>query len=234
MNFILKTASIIAASIIAEVGSFGLHAQTDSLSVEYSEEDAKSSDFEYRKEYQYVDINKKEERRLFKIAYTLSDPAFNIFKNFNTTYLDFVYELAIEQKIGTQWSVMLVSKNRNVPILESYYDFSCRYYPFKIKQIQSGESSNNLNGLYVESRFENLINFDTSNDDNKILDLSQIGVCASVGLQKRLNNWAYIDCGIDAAYNHAKSLFVYRNNVDWYLGVNLKIGFAWSVLNKRK
>lgn len=208
------------------------HGQTDSSKVNYSEESSDSSDFKYRRVYQYLDINMKNEKRLFKIS-----PGFN----FSDVYSALRFQISYEWKIKKQYSVSLNAFTlftRTKDYNYSYFDnqsylysnnstigLNFRYYFTLKKRMENGISGNNLNGLYVGLgthllSYNQNYNSHYPNNYNPGLQMffDEFNPSLSIGLQKRLNNWSYFDVFTSAALND-KKLFI-------NLGFNL--GLAWG------
>ncbi|NJK98125.1 MAG: hypothetical protein HC905_27320 [Bacteroidales bacterium] len=81
-------------------------------SITYSEERKDTSDYRYRRLYQYLDINMKDEKRMFKVS-----PDFSLSKYNKQLGLQLNYE----QKIFSQFS--LIINNRNSFYIQKFLKF---------------------------------------------------------------------------------------------------------------
>ena len=232
-----------------------MFSQIDSVRTNYSLENADSSDYNYHRKYQYLDINLKNETNILKLAL----PAFGNSQGFYPASFNSFY-LIFEKKINTSISLML--ENSNIFTQEhkypnpyanysSYLNYGIRKYLFMEKRIKEGTSGNNFNGEYIdffimglnEYGYHNKTagNFDLSfSDFSHIINKSptfEIGL----GLQKRLNNYCFLDTKIFISYGLEKT-YNYKTLTDTpdpsvttsqikipsaiHFGIDFKIGFG--------
>jgi len=214
MKALLRKAIIIGIQIILLSHVNLLFAQTDSLQIRYSQEPSDSSDYNYHRKYEYLNINLKDETKMFKIAIPT-------FSNRNEKLNNYDLVIEFEKKITSGFSAYLddyLSYSDNTQLENRLLNFflGIRYYFLKHQQINYDISGNNVNGLYIDlssSIYNHYQDFfsDYSPLDNFFPDL-KIGL----GIQKRLNNWSFLDA---LAYYSP-----YQSNI----GLCFKIGFAWG------
>jgi hypothetical protein len=260
--------STVFCSIIINCPVF---AQPDTARISYSQENADSSDYNYQRKYQYLDINLKDETKMFKVAI----PAFGI------TYYDnvsgnsisrnnFGLLISFERKIYPSLSVIIENENNYTRdaayeisnyFLTSSLNWGARYYFFMDKRIKEGISGNNLNGVYVdltlrelnEIRYTNMEYQSTSSKLNydylNFIPLNVPDLRLSLGLQKRLSNFAYMDARFFLSFTpdrvirnkvlEIKSLtdptpgqkFIYKNETEeshFMIGLDFRIGLGWG------
>ncbi len=220
MKRILKCPIVLGSLISVLNFNYCLFSQTDSSKVSYSQESSDSSDYNYHRKYQYLDINLKEETKMFKIGI----PTFTVnyskstFQSSSTENLGlfFIYERKFNPSLSliiendnsfnnTQYSVTNSSGSFDYT---TYLDWGIRYYFLMQKRIKEGISGNNCNGLYVDFFIRDLNQFQFQHsiqsqgnlyyfniyffDFSKILNKSP-EFQLNLGLQKRLNNYSFID-----------------------------------------
>jgi hypothetical protein len=213
-----------------------LHAQNND-SIAYSEERKDTSDYRYRRLYQYLDINMKDEKLMFKLS-----PDFSL-SNYSK---HFGLQLSYEQKIYKQFSFLVTTRNSFLiqttsslwggsswDSKNSYFNSNLgagfRWYFNLNTRIENGTSGNNLSGLYAEAGLENIANY--SNGEKSVRPSNFVvqtnygfhvfetfNPRVAVGFQRRFNNWSYFD--IFTTANWSQGLFF------WDLG--FRLGFAWG------
>lgn len=214
MKALLRKAIIIGIQIILLSPADFLFAQTDSMQVSYSQEASDSSDYNYHRKYQYLDINLKNETNLLKVAIPT-------FSNRNEKLNNYDLVIEFEKEITPGFSAYLddyltYSDNTQLENKLLNFNLGIRYYILKRKQINYGISGNNVNGLYIDlnssisNQYQDFLS-DYSPLDNFYYDLN-IGL----GIQKRLNNWSYIDA------------LAYCSPYNRIIGLCFKLGFAWG------
>jgi hypothetical protein len=265
MKVIVKNQS--ALMILCLILNFNckLFSQSDSSQINYSQESADSSDYNYHRKYQYLDINLKEETKMFKIAV----PTFSIrhtkdprVSSINSE--DFSLYFTFEKKINPSWSFLIEDVNGgSIAATTSFWsnlDWGIRYYFLMKNRIKKGISGNNCNGVYADFFLLNLNCFQftheifsngnyfniTSNfyDFHELFNTSPT-LNLNLGLQKRLNNFSFIDAKIYFEFTPASKYYYhtveyypdYQYKVvtghDWYKsyfisGLNFKIGLGWG------
>lgn len=211
-NFLKLIVSTIGLFIAISFGN----AQIDSSRVNYSEELKDSSDYKFRRTYQYLDINLKNERMLFKLSpgYSFSHDRLNLNVN-----------LGIERKVEKSFSIIVTNQlyYQTTEKYDNYYfntiGTGFRYYSSLKKRINQGISGNNLNGLYFEFGLNNIVTFFSLS--NEIIFFRLPDPSFSFGIQRRLNNWSFFDI-------FSKSYFV---DGFFYSSLGFNIGFAWGNKN---
>lgn len=217
------------------------YAQVDSAKLTYSEERKDSSDYRYRRLYQYLDINMKDEQWMFKVSPDFSLSRYN---------KQFGLQLSFEHKIYRQFSILI--NNRNSYYLQKVYQFNyfgnpqsaqlreynnffhsnigagLRCYFNLDQRIKNGISGNNLSGFYAEIGLDNIAYYSDGNlilkstgypwSENGFHVMQNFDLRLALGFQRRFNNWSYFD------------IFTTSNLVSgalyWDLG--FRIGFAWG------
>jgi hypothetical protein len=205
--------------------------------ISFSEERKDSSDYRYRRLYQYLDINMKDEKRMFKVS-----PDFSLSKHNKQLGLQLSYEF----KIRRQFS-FIINNSSNVLVQNRYYGRYFRIYdyygPEKLfhtnigadfrwyfnlnQRIKNGTSGNNLSGLYVEAGVSNIGYFSNGTvwgtetsfrADEGFHAFQTFDPRLAIGFQRRFNNWSYFD--VFTTVNRTYGLYY------WDLG--FRLGFAWG------
>lgn len=217
-------------SIIIFVCLFTINAynQTDSIKISYSQESKDSSDFKYRRVYQYLDINMKNEKRLFKVS-----PGFNMSSDFSSLSLNVGYEWKIKKQYSLSvntYSLFRRIKEDSYPShrFDNYsaLGFDFRYYFTLKKRMEDGISGNNLSGLYVGlgddvvsvHRLHNTAYSVEGAWHDYRLWFDEFAPKLTIGLQRRLNNWSYFDVYSVASLVEKKI----------YINLGCRLGFAWG------
>ncbi len=206
--------------------SNSLYSQTDSIS--YCEEKKESSDYNYRKTYQYLDIKLKNEIWLLKVS-----PFFNI----RNSMEEFSLELAFERKLSKAFSMQIFTKTQmGSGILQEGINgnlsMEIRYYPGIKKRIAKGLSGNNMSGYYLSVGIPDLIKYtDEKNSNYKIYFYNWAYPNINMGYQSRLSNWAYLD--VFAIFSYKSQFPNYYNFTSWgstsvYSTLGFRLGFAWG------
>ena len=212
MNALPRKAIIIGIQIILVSSFTRLFSQTDSVKTIYRQELADSSDYNYHRKYQYLDINLKDETSIFKIAI----PTFSLAHNNDPlastpTSENFNFYFEFEQKINP--SLSLIIRNANILDLSATtsvntsLNFGIRYYVNMADQIKQGVKGNNCNGIYIDffllslNQFQYTQNYVKENavtynfyplyDYSKLLEAPTMDL--NLGFQKRLNNFSFIN-----------------------------------------
>ena len=235
MNALPRKAIIIGIQLIL-ISSFNqMYSQTDSIKTSYRQESADSSDYYYHRKYQYLDINLKDETNMFK----LSVPTFNLTHTvqgqtgINTEYLTLY--ITYEKKINPLWSVLIDESNtdflaNSAVQFNSQFNIGVRYYYLLKDRIKKGTSGNNCNGLYTDFFILNIMNYNYNNNwngsniiNNAIKYQLSPPVELNIGLQKRLNNFSFIDTKMYFEYQP-----VYQSNGIFIFGLAFRIGLGWG------
>ena len=243
MNALPRKAIIIGIQLLL-ISSFNhLFSQTDSIKTSYRQESADSSDYNYHRKYQYLDINLKDETNMFKLSiptFTLSHTVqgqTGINSELLTLYITY------EKKINPLWSVLLDESNTDELAnstnnfnsqfqFHSQLDIGIRYYYLLKDRIKKGTSGNNCNGLYTDFYVLNIwyynYNYNELNGFNNIIN-NQLNynlsppVKLGFGLQKRLNNFSFFDTKMYIEYqpnSNKPGIFTF--------GLDFRIGFGWG------
>jgi hypothetical protein len=239
-----------------------IRAQADSAHITYSSENSDSSDYNYHRKYQYLDINLKDEPNMFKIAV----PAFTTTHFTNTNNSDtknnYGVLFSFEKKLNKVLSVYVENENDFIRVAsalqthtyEVALNWGARYYFLMKNRIKEGVSGNNCNGVYVDfglyklnrikyvtvKVIENSKSFAVN--DTRLFNSPDLTL--NLGLQKRLNNFSYIDSRLFLSYTINRSEYEWDNPSatnnyvfnpkmsspsSWFVfGVEFKIGLGWG------
>lgn len=203
--------------------------------ITFSEERKDTSDYRYRRLYQYLNINMKNEQWMFKVS-----PDFSLSKNSS----HFGLQLSYEYKIHHQFSFLINSSN-NLYLRNGFSRYFTRTYTperffhtnigadfrwyFNLnKRIKNGISGNNLSGLYLEAGVSNIGYFSNATvwafpensfrADEGFHAFQTFDPRLSLGFQRRFNNWSYFD--VFTTVNRTYGLYY------WDLG--FRLGLAWG------
>ena len=236
--------------------------QGNSTGVTYSSESSDSSDFNYHRKYQYLDINLKEETNMFKIAV----PTFSIThytKDENSdTKNNYGILFSFEKKLNPEWSVYVENSNNYTRIasalqtqtFELALNWGLRYYFLMKNRIKEGVSGNNCNGVYIDFTVNRLNRYKYI--DIKVIENSRKfaisdarifntpDLTLNLGLQKRLNNFSYIDSRLFFSYTLNRKEYQWDTPTEsnnyalnkqlssplsyFVFGVEFKIGLGWG------
>jgi hypothetical protein len=254
--------------ILVSVFSIEIYPHSDSTRVTYSSESIDSSDYNYHRKYQYLDINLKDETNMFKIAV----PTFNItyYKSVSGNSMaqnNFGLLFSFEKKLNPSLSIYVEDESnysRNAYLTINTYSSSntlnwgIRYYFLIKKRIKEGVSGNNCNGLFVDLLIHDLNGFGYSKivnepmtsssgynyNDFEFRPINTPDIRLNLGLQKRLNNFSYMDTRFYISYIPEKtdyySIKVSTNPFTgeeishpkiyghFIFGLDFKIGLAWG------
>ncbi len=236
MNALPRKAIFIVFQLILFSPFNQIFSQTDSLKTFYRQESADSSDYNYHRKYQYLDINLKDETNMFKIsvpAFILSHSVVNQI-GINSQYLNLYF--TFEKKINPAWSLLIDESNTDYLAnsniqFNSQFDIGIRYYFLMKERIKKGISGNNCNGIYTDFFISDILNFNYVDNgwsssniiNNQLLGHTSPPVALSFGLQKRLNNFSFIDTRMYIEYQP-----VFQSNGVFTFGLDFKIGFGWG------
>mgnify|MGYP001562529349 CR=1 FL=1 len=252
-----KTVILFFLLIIAFCKNENVYDQSDSLKVEYKQESIDSSDFAVRRKYKYLDIILKDEKNLIKVGIQPSilytEMKFKIvphliFEKKISPEWSIIIEDVIE--FSTDNNVIGRSASFNTDLVKSKVfkntiNFGTRYYYGMKKAIQKKISGNNFNSNYFElnisglpsiSRYRDtykkqidMFNYEFITENGTYISYSP-SAQVSWGLQRRLNNYSFID---------AKMLVGFSTEWDpnvgadpWYVGINIIFGFGYNVKHK--
>jgi hypothetical protein len=245
------------------------YSQADSTRVTYSFESSDSSDYNYRRKYEYLDINLKDETSMFKIAIpTFTITYYNNLSANSLTQNNFGLLFSFERKINPSWSVYVEDENDYSRIAylningynySSIINWGIRYYFLIKKRIKDGVSGNNCNGVFVDflvsdlngMGYSKIVYNATSNSDKFIDDefkfrlINKPELRLNIGLQKRLNNFSYIDTRVYMSYTPEKTYYyktdyfstlsayedeeIYPKIMSHFIfGLDFKIGLGWG------
>ena len=193
----------------------GINAQVAD-SIKYTEEFGMFESQEIFSDYDYVFLTKEPTRYLWKINY----PNLNFRNSF------FRFQMGYERKIGKAFSwnteIGITTLDRRYSI--DYHSVGIilepRWYYRMKKQMEKGESANNLSGLYIgleiQKEYEEVFSKNRSSGPYR--------TTLKYGLQKRFSKRAYVDMSIGAGV-----LFATRNyNSSFYLQPSIKLGYAFG------
>ncbi len=236
MNALPRKAIIVGMQINLILGFNQLFSQTDSIKTIYRQESADSSDYYYHRKYQYLDINLKDETNMFK----LSVPAFYLSHTvqgqtgINTQYLTLF--ITYEKKINPSWSVLIDESNtdylgNSTLQFNSQCNLGIRYYVLLKDHIKKGISGNNCNGLYTDFFILNITDYNYLGNSWSGTNIFNYGqkfhtsppVELNFGLQKRLNNFSFIDTRMYFEYQP-----VYQSSGIFTFGLAFRLGLAWG------
>lgn len=245
MKALPRKAIILSLQIIIWSSVNQLFAQTDSMKISYGQERADSSDYNYHRKYQYLDINLKDETKMFKIAI----PTFSLAHNNDPIATtpsseDFSFYFEYERKINQAWSV-IVSNSNSLGVsattsITTDLNWGVRYYINMAEQIKHGTRGNNCNGIYVGfflldlNQFQYTQNYVVVNPTKyNYYHLSNFSALIQaptfdldLGLQKRLNNFSFINTKIYLEFTPD------RNQIDQKPVVNnLNVVTSYSNIN---
>jgi hypothetical protein len=204
--------------------SFG---QSDTSSVQITEEDAANSDFYYKSRYSYLDINLKEDRSLIKFG------LFPYFEHVDwSTNASIRFQASYESKMGKQFSLTREINSTYTLDFQYYhrsrtgFGVTCRYYPGMKRRIESGNGADNLNGGYFALNLLDIVSFYTVREgtlpygskDSNLEFAPQLLI--SAGYQKRLTRLLYLDAQV-----YAGKWFDY-NVATW--GIKILMGVAFN------
>jgi hypothetical protein len=170
-------------------------AQADSTRVQYTEENAASSDFSLKETYKYVIRAQVEEKSLFKIG--VHGFGFSHSGGFLR------YGIGFEQKIKPSFSVLgdfVHTLEHDDPLKENpkfAFNLGARYYYNIEKRIRKGKSANNFSANYLGIYQQNMLVKENENYHY------QTNVNFLYGLQRRLGKYGYVDFGFGPALKHA-------------------------------
>lgn len=206
--------------------------------ITFSEERKDTSDYRYRRLYQYLDINMKDEKIMFKIS-----PDFSLSKY----YKAFSLQLSYEQKVYNQFS-FLVNNQSSYYVQKVYgYNFGTgsssnvtneffhtnlgagiRWYYSLNRRIKNGVSGNNLSGMYAEAGLDNIAYYSDGSlifkpngpltADVGFRVFQTFDLYVAIGFQRRFNNWSY--------YNLFATAKMSKGMAFWDLG--FRLGLAWG------
>ncbi len=194
------------------------------LSLVFGKSQAQNSDSidnRSKRTLQYLDINLNDEISMFKIS-----PQYWLSRDF--VQLDF--SLSYEVKLSRVISFSLINKlnyynSTRFGVINGFTNttsFNFRYYYLMNRKIKERISGNNLNGLYMEAGFNDFFNIYLRNPNYSYIEFPHLfelpSPSISLGLQKRINKWAFFDVFLKSGYN------LYWNY--YYSGLGFQIGLA--------
>jgi hypothetical protein len=217
MTNYLSHRSFLIMSVITIIllNSIKIFAQQDSIKVTYAEENKDSSDYLFKQKYHYIDINRKNETNLLKIAVQTS--SFQISKR--------GIQIAYEQKLKPSISILgrtFLESDISHHKKELFSTFGAviesRWYYRLNKKMKYGTSGNNFHNNYLCLGVEKIFTWD---DDHSIITTT------GWGIQRRLNNIGYLDVSVRLNTGFTS------NQIDFEESINLEIGFGTSFKKKR-
>lgn len=249
----MKKVLILLIFIIVSISkNDNVFAQSDSIKVEYKQESIDSSDFAVRRKYKYLDIILKDEKNLIKVGIQPSilytEMKFKI-----TPHIIF------EKKISPEWSIIFedvvdflidnkfnhnyyLSDNK---VFKNTINFGTRYYYGMKKAIQKKISGNNFNSNYFEfnisgpsiERYKKTYVAQFGTYNYRLIPFSGTeikyfpsGANVSWGLQRRLNNYSFIDAKMVAGFSMDWDPSIGAD--PWYVGINIIFGFGHNIKRK--
>jgi len=192
---------------------FQTFAQQDSLKVTYTEE---TSNYLLKQKYHYFDINLKNETNLLKAGALASIVCYKTlgqisFEHKLNPFMSVLFKTAYGSYDNGEDSIHLFPNEFGSVSIES------RLYPRARRRIQNGISGNNLNGYYCCFEIGKVISREKNYDA-----FMQVGW----GLQRRLNNYSYIDISLRS------SILIRKGNVSSDDTINIEFGFGKSSKKK--
>jgi hypothetical protein len=205
--------NILAALLLIFIFRVPSIGQSDSVKVEYSEENPERSDFKLKEKYKYLRKNMVEEKGLFKIA--VLDANFGIN---NQVYAFFPVHargrlLAYERKLSPSFSAIIFNVNYfglgilHQTSLDSTTLFNTtglgvRYYHCQKRRIAEGKTANNFSDNYFAFQVNNLFdityNFPKANYPKQ---LSKPTIDMLYGVQRRIGKFGYFDINFGVRYD---------------------------------
>ena len=186
-----------------------------------------SLEYQSKRKLQYLDITMNDEKSKLKFS-----PDYYMSDHFNYLSLYLSYETKIRKQFSFSVNnsslfdvypktsyVVTGSEQKSVSFYNST-GVSFRYYFTLDRRMREGVSGNNLTGLYAEVEMLNLVNLYDKGLYKDFLDKRVIDVPdpkISVGLQKRLNRWSYVDVYVSSMYY--RDLLV--SNIGFRIGIAL-------------
>ncbi|WKN46306.1 hypothetical protein [Tunicatimonas pelagia] len=194
-------------------------AQSDTVTITYSEEAADSSDFSLKEKYKYWTRANVEEKSMFKIGLSSIGWGGGPFVG---------YHFAYERKIGVPFSI-LAQYEHNVTGWDNNslgFGAATRYYYLMPGLIKKGKSANNLSSLYLSLQAENIWSSHRDaflSNNSVMLSERQIQRIAAFsllqGIQLRLGKYGYLDANL--GYRYSPSL---KRD---YVELNFSVGVAF-------
>jgi hypothetical protein len=272
MRSLLRMVFLIIIQMIVSGQLNSIFSQKDSVSICFSQEEVDSS-FDYNKQLKYrhldINLNLKDETWLFKIGL----PGFGIssYKGpKGVEYENIGFSLTFEKKISQSVSFLIQNSNSfkkskssaDSIFYNSSLDYGIRYYFLMKKRIREGISGNNCSGVYLDFFIMNLnmfeyqkykISFQNFYDSRviKYYNYSHLlnkspTFSFNLGVQKRLNNFSFIDAKIFVQYtpdgtyerqvltefsDYAFKVVKKKFPTDSYyrFGLDFIIGLAWGM-----
>jgi hypothetical protein len=224
--------------------AFVAHAQQDSTSIDYGEEEGRLAHQKFLDEYEYVFGTKEITRQLLKMNIASLAPTLSINGD---NFLTFKFNVDYERKFGKDFSVNAIVTPyfsiNNSGLSEKIYrsglriGLEPRWYYNMYKKIQARKSADNLSGPYLGFFLEK----DKSESVNPaIKNFNDWALLFRYGLQSRFLKYGFADMsiGAGAAYRNKSIELFYDNNQtafvrikrDWQplLSAQVKIGLAFG------
>jgi hypothetical protein len=241
--------------------------QGDSTTICYSQETADSSfDLSKRLRDRYLNINQNLKDESWLLKFGISPFAITLIDTVGKYDLQNVnFSFSFEKKLSTPLSFIIQNSNTFNKSGDSVFfnwglDYGIRYYFLMKNRISKGISGDNCNGVYIdffiinlnkyEYHYYNLSYGDFVNADIRYHNYSYLfntspGLSLSVGVQKRLNDYSYIDVRFFAqykpkdnykryipkeykGYNFVPELKEFSAPSFLRFGIDFKIGLAWG------
>lgn len=227
--------------------------QTDTTHISYSQENADSSDYNYKRKYMYLDINMQEENNMFSIGV-----APNAMYNNGSGYEGSRFELSLQSKYDRKFSpsfsiyseiVSLYSNSEGSSVdkyggqrMKASLNFGMRYYYNQKKNIKMGITASNFNGSYLDFKINNVLYYnyydlkqDVFNTISDILNpQSKKGsefdsnfpnaFTLALGYQQKLTKQLFMDGNVFIVYHYGYSEY-FDNNLN---SKNSEILFGFS------
>jgi hypothetical protein len=196
-------------------------AQNDTIKVSYSEESPDSVNYNFKRKYQYIDLNMRNEKDLLKFGIAPFHTSLD-----ESITLDF--RIGYERKLNSSFSIDLTTFNHIYKFVYKMDEWttdgtlSLRYYYGMKKKIKDGVSGDNLNHNFYRFGITSTIYYEGENSyPPAYIDFGW-------GLQRRLGQFGYFN-GIFSLNKGVKNTL----DTQWVFMIDLEIGLGFNLIHKK-
>jgi hypothetical protein len=239
MNPKIKILVQISLLVIAFATNVSTNSQTLEEKVSYSQENADSSDYNYKRKYYYLDINMKEENNLFTIGIAsgvyldyYGDNSNNFSLNLVTKFDKKIFHFfSVYPEIITQY-VQPIINMKNEKYFSTTFNIGMRYYYMQKRSIKMGTASPNFNGPYIDIKFSNILRYGYNSYQHSYFHAQLPDLYTfSCGYQQKLTKYLFIDGSIfgnmsTSDYNIFDFGFLDESSYKYNIGISFKMGFG--------
>jgi len=223
-------------------------AQSDSVRVDYSVENADTARRTLRETFRYLTRATVEKKTLLKTGLTAPVP---LYAGYNGLYYGAGIELGVERKLSPSFSVQGLLMNRYYRYGSTYQAYSytlempvsIRYYYSAKRRIRNGRSANNFSNNYFGLQAEtilygygNFVKSSMTSGNYTVTEYERIvttnpaflaALSLQWGIQRRLGKRGYFDVNLTIPVHPFLTQSRFPNFIRLPVSVNFRLGLGW-------